>query len=485
MELLKKYATRKYLMYGSIAGGILAVTMLIIYLTAGQGLDSLSGLSSALSSLRSLCVLYYIDFVILVILVGGYAFRIGYLKDASFMGKLLLGCNGAALLMGLFCFPAIRAVHALASGDFTAAMAYSGSMDNKGIMLVIMVLAQIAAAGISIYILFVKRNEQVEAEEAMKDLSEGAKAAGEAVSKASAAAQDHALKLSEKCKAYYKTEKGRRNTIIGGIAAAVVIVCIAGFSIYQSVKKTPIDLTSACTVTFEGVSGEGTADINCNPDYDHTNEDIRMFMSDVTYKVEKDGELKNGDDAVLKAEYSQATADSCKVKVENPEKKVKVEGLEIVYKTFAEIPKASSDKFEAAAKAALEAYIKDRSTSFFSSTKVTVEHVALIGVYYEYRSYDHTGTAHYVYRTKVTEDSKYSTEKNTDYYDVKITGISSAKETDLSEESDMINVDSIYLYEDEKTDAMALEKFKQYKTNLETIKEQAEKTVFKDERKSK
>ena len=140
---------------------------------------------------------------------------------------------------------------------------------------------------------------------------------------------------------------------------------------------------------------------------------------------------------------------------------------------------------EAAAKAALEAYIKDRSTSFFSSTKVTVEHVALIGVYYEYRSYDHTGTAHYVYRTKVTEDSKYSTEKNTDYYDVKITGISSAKETDLSEESDMINVDSIYLYEDEKTDAMALEKFKQYKTNLETIKEQAEKTVFKDERKSK
>ena len=282
MELLKKYATRKYLMYGSIAGGILAVTMLIIYLTAGQGLDSLSGLSSALSSFRSLCVLYYIDFVILVILVGGYAFRIGYLKDASFMGKLLLGCNGAALLMGLFCFSAIRAVHALASGDFTAAMAYSGSMDNKGIMLVIMVLAQIAAAGISIYILFVKRNEQVEAEEAMKDLSEGAKAAGEAVSKASAAAQDHALKLSEKCKAYYKTEKGRRNTIIGGIAAAVVIVCIAGFSIYQSVKKTPIDLTSACTVTFEGVSGEGTAEINCNPDYDHTNEDIRMFMSDVT-----------------------------------------------------------------------------------------------------------------------------------------------------------------------------------------------------------
>ena len=57
-----------------------------------------------------------------------------------------------------------------------------------------------------------------------------------------------------------------------------------------------------------------------------------MFMSDVTYKVEKDGELKNGDDAFLKAEYSQATADSCKVKVENPEKKVKVEGLEIVYK---------------------------------------------------------------------------------------------------------------------------------------------------------
>lgn len=110
MELLKKYATRKYLMYGSIAGGILAVIMLIIYLTAGQGLDSLSGLSSALFSLRSLCVLYYIDFVILVILVGGYAFRIGYLKDASFMGKLLLGCNGAALLMGLFCFSAIRAV---------------------------------------------------------------------------------------------------------------------------------------------------------------------------------------------------------------------------------------------------------------------------------------------------------------------------------------------------------------------------------------
>lgn len=474
METLKKYATRKYLMVGCLAGGILAVLMLIIYLTVRQGLDSLSGLSSALSSIRSMCILYYIDLIVLIVLAGGYAFRIGYLKDDSLIGKVLLGCNGIAMLMGLFCFSAIRAVHALASGDFSAAMAYSGNMDSKGSMLVLMVLAQIAAAGISIYMLFVKKNENVDAGEAMQDLNQGAKAAGE-----------HVLKLSEKCKAYYKTEKGRRNTIIGGIAAAVVLVLIVGISIYQSVKKTPIDLTSACTVSFEGVSGEGTANITCNPDYDHTNEDIRMFMSNVTYKVEQDGELKNGDTAVVKAAYSQATADSCKVKVENPEKKVKVEGLEIVYKTFAEIPKESSEQFEAAAKTYLEAYIKERGTSYFSSTKVSVEDTALIGVYYEYRSYDHTGTAHYVYRTKVTEESKYSTEKNIDYYDVRITDISSTKKIDLSTESDMIDVDAIYLFEDEKTDVMALEKFKEYKTELEAIKEQAGKTVYKDERKSK
>ena len=55
----------------------------------------------------------------------------------------------------------------------------------------------------------------------------------------------------------------------------VVVALIVGVSIYNAVKRTPIDLTKQCEVSFEGVSGEGQARISCEPDYDHTNSEYR------------------------------------------------------------------------------------------------------------------------------------------------------------------------------------------------------------------
>lgn len=485
MEKLKTYVTKKNLMYGCLGGGVLALILFIMYMMVNKNMDSFSGFSSALSTIRNMCVVFYLDFIVLLVLTAAYAYRLFYEKDHALTTKLFFGCQVFALLMSLLSFSAVRAIHSVASGDFGAVLSYSGNMDNTGMWLVLMLLAQVLAAAASIYFVFVKKAEDPDAEAVMDDVAQGAQAMGKAASKAASAAGETMNSASTKFKEYYATEKGKRNVRITGAVVVVVVVALIAFNVYQSMKKTPIELTSSCEVSFDGVSGEGNATVSCHPDYDHSNEKLRIFMDSVTYTVEGNGSLKNGDTAVIKAEYSKETADSSKVDVQKPTLKVKVKDLEVVYKTFADIPKDSSDRFEDVSKTRLEEYINEDAANSFLKKKVTIEKLDLIGVYYEYSQYSHTGTASYMYRAQVVEDDKYSTNHNTDYYEVRFSGISANQTLDLSEESDAVSVHELYMFGDKKTDKEAIEDFKSYKKDLETVRENLTDVTYQDKRKDK
>ena len=92
------------------------------------------------------------------------------------------------------------------------------------------------------------------------------------------------------------------------------------------------------------------------------------------------------------------------------------------------------------------------------------------------------GSAYYIYRVNVSEEYEYKTEQNTDYYSVRISPISSEYTLDLSSTSNDLNITEIYSYEDEKTDAKAIENFSRYYSDLQTVKENLSDEVYKDSR---
>ena len=471
MEKLKKYVTRKNLAYGNLALGIIALILVLLYFTVSGNASSLSDMQGVLSTMRNMCNLFYVVFILLLGLVAGYAFRLFQMKDKVFANSVLFGCDVFALVMTFISLPAVQGIHAFTKGDLGKTLAYSGSMSNSGTILVLMVIACLVSAGFSIYVVFVKKAEEIDAQNVKEDLAQGVKNAGESVSQ-------NVSKMSDRVKGYYQTEKGKKNILLIGAGTLVVVALIVGVSIYNTVKRTPIDLTKQCEVSFDGVSGEGQARSSCEPDYDHTNSDIAMFVNDVTYSVEKDGKLKNGDKVVVKAQYSEATADSCKLKVENTQKEFVVEGLEVVYKKFAEVPKKISGQFESEAQKALDKYLKQEYTDSFFRDDVSVEATKLIAVYYMYNDYDRSGEAYYLYRANLLETEEKYSEKFVEYYYVPITDINTREDVDFKD----LSARKLYMITDELSDQLAIDEFKDSYSDLEVVKEEPDGKIYKEER---
>lgn len=477
MEKLRLYLTRKNVYLGNVVIGIVAIVLGILYLSAGGNVSSLDDLGNALSLLKFMCVLFYIDLFFSLLLSISLAFRLFYIKDNEITVKILGGLSVFSTLMGLLSFSGVHALYQLLNGNFMALFGLGG-IGSLGTMLFLFIACEIAQGGFAGYLLFVKKTEELDVSAVKEDAEQLGEFAKEKASLAMDAASKGANKLSEKWKAYYATEKGKKTVRYGGIGIAGVIIVIAAVSIYFSLKKTPIDLTSTCELTYSGVSGEGYADVNCNVDYDRNNTNFMTFVNNVYYEIENNGSLSNGDTVVLKAIYSEETAKGSKIEVLNPQKEFTVEGLEVVYRTFEEIPEDVSSQFEQATETALKEDIEE-TQSFFGPDTVVMNSCDLIGVYYTYNSYYHEGTAYYVYRTNVTEEYTSQTETNTEYYSVRINPISSSEDVDL--ESDSLIISQINLYGDEKTDEEAIDYFKSYQSDLEVVRESLSDETYVDE----
>lgn len=476
MEKIQQYCNKKYAYIGTIAGGVIGLILFFMTISIENGLtnvESFSGLSGIVGSIKTFCYMYYLDFVLLLMITAIYAVRLLKLNDQSLTTKILLIGNGTTLLFCIISLNGISTIQSIASGDFGSIMG-AGNLEGQMNLIGFMILLQVALACYVGFLFYKNKGKE------QLDLGTTTSQASESADKVETTTEPKES-IVTKLKAYYTTSNGKRNIYIGGAVITVLLIAFIGISIYNNMKRTPINLTENCKVNFEGVSGEGVANINCAPDYDMSDVEISTFVNAITYSVKDNGTLKNGDTIQIEANYSEATADSLKLEPKNTTKKVKVKGLEVAYMKFVEVPKTVSSKFEAATKQRLETELKDDVGGFLSPKSLTLDEIECIASYYEYSSYDISGTAYYIYRTKETKEYTYSTEKEVNYYYVYVKNINSKKDLDLTDESDDIGYNSISAYEDEKTDKKILNSFKNYHDDAEIVKENPSTLTYKDE----
>ena len=129
----------------------------------------------------------------------------------------------------------------------------------------------------------------------------------------------------EKAVAFFKTKNGK---IVIGVIGAIVIA-FGGYKVWDTFfNKTVIDAFMNVTVSFDGYNTEGEARVeNAGIDYDMTNDDLAQFVGDISFEVENNGTLSNGDKVTVKAVYSKETAKQLKAVLKEETKQFDVSGL--------------------------------------------------------------------------------------------------------------------------------------------------------------
>ncbi len=152
--------------------------------------------------------------------------------------------------------------------------------------------------------------------------------------------QEHKEPLitKEKAVAFFKTKNGK---IVIGVIGAIVIA-FGGYKIWDTFfNKTVIDAFMNVTVSFDGYNTKGEAHVeNAGIDYDMTNEDLAQFVGGISFEVENNGTLSNGDQVTVKAVYSKETAKQLKVVLKEETKQFDVSGLTVKYQSASEIDQA-------------------------------------------------------------------------------------------------------------------------------------------------
>lgn len=126
--------------------------------------------------------------------------------------------------------------------------------------------------------------------------------------------------------------------ILSVILSAVLMVCVCALTGCSGSGKTTIDLKNYVKVTFNGYNGKGTASVEID-----TNAMLALFKGgSVTAsslydsfdapKVERNGELSNGDTLKVKITYNEQMMKNAKIEVKNTELTFPVSGLNEIEK---------------------------------------------------------------------------------------------------------------------------------------------------------
>ena len=150
--------------------------------------------------------------------------------------------------------------------------------------------------------------------------------------------QKEPLMTKEKAVAFFKTKNGK---IVIGVIGAIVIA-FGGYKVWDTFfNKTVIDAFMNVTVSFDGYNTEGEARVeNAGIDYDMTNDDLAQFVGGISFEVENNGTLSNGDKVTVKAVYSKETAKQLKAVLKEETKQFDVSGLTVKYQSASEIDQA-------------------------------------------------------------------------------------------------------------------------------------------------
>ena len=213
--------------------------------------------------------------------------------------------------------------------------------------------------------------------------------------------QEHKEPLitKEKAVAFFKTKNGK---IVIGVIGAIVIA-FGGYKVWDTFfNKTVIDAFMNVTVSFDGYNTEGEARVeNAGIDYDMTNDDLAQFVGDISFEVENNGTLSNGDKVTVKAVYSKETAKQLKAVLKEETKQFDVSGLTVKYQSASEIDQAL---YKQAYNKAIEetkdvsAFHEDKKETFYKAYYVKAQEEQLsyqrnylVFVFDEtYQSYDFT-----------------------------------------------------------------------------------------------
>ena len=143
----------------------------------------------------------------------------------------------------------------------------------------------------------------------------------------------------------------RKKVLLPVGLVAFVLLLLAVNSIMSFKKEIPLDLTKGLGVQFSGENGSGSVSVTKNIDYDGQNETVKRFIDSVTYSINPDSGLSNGDLVTIIAHYDDELRKLGSVVVENPTKEIQVEDLltisvsddkDTVYAEGYEIPESMS-----------------------------------------------------------------------------------------------------------------------------------------------
>lgn len=137
-------------------------------------------------------------------------------------------------------------------------------------------------------------------------------------------------------KKFLKSKNGKM--MLGVIIALVAI--FAGYKVWDTfLNKTTLDVFEGMTLEFYGYNGEGYASIFTYPDidYDLTDSSMQTFVNSMSYDIENNGQLSNGDKVKVSVVYSNETAKELKVTFKTESQDFEVTGLTIKYQSASEI----------------------------------------------------------------------------------------------------------------------------------------------------
>ena len=200
----------------------------------------------------------------------------------------------------------------------------------------------------------------------------------------------------EKTVAFFKTKNGK---IVFGVIAAIIVI-FAGYKIWDTFfNKIEIDAFQNMVLSYDGYNGAGEAYIEeYNIDYDMTNENLASFVNTISFDIENNGQLSNGDKVTVRANYSQETAKQLKVVLKEETKEFDVSGLTVKYQSASEIDQDIYKKaYDEAISEATNTYNGDQTQRQFykayyikeNSEQITYQRNYLVFVFQEtYQDYD-------------------------------------------------------------------------------------------------
>ena len=169
---------RLYLLIASIVGGVIVlfitISLFFKYKSVTNTLYDMSGfeeLYKALGTVKTSVTFFYIIFLLNLVVIGGYIYRLVKLKDKRKSSLLAFGTVGVSEVIALTLLPTVirvgqilKAVNAVINGNWDAAKSVTGSAlslysntTSIKVSVVLLLIAEIVTIAVSAYTIYLER----------------------------------------------------------------------------------------------------------------------------------------------------------------------------------------------------------------------------------------------------------------------------------------------------------------------------------------